>query len=210
MQRRTGSNVGCVAAAAFVGMAAMMGGCSYRSLNTVTSPGAGVELDTISPWESRGHAPWGAAGLSGSPSVTSASRENWGRTVVLVPAGGVNHQPTYTRDAPHLTFQTARQRDEFPGPEHALDAPDARSGQRQVLEAIEAPFMAALDLVLFVPRAIVTPPWKTVESPLDAYARAPIGEGGLAPSPPPPGPGVEPATPVTTDPAGWPRRPRKK
>ena len=103
-------------------------------------------------------------------------RTGWERTEFLVPVDGTDHVYLGRTDLP-CTDQTARQRREYPTPESATDT-DGDSIKTQRREAIEAPFWAAWDCLLLLPRLIG---WQAANqsravSPDVNYARYPSDE----------------------------------
>lgn len=166
--------VGCGAAAL------VLAGC--QGVNLSPNPGPGVQLDTLRPtadFYARVDRPI----ENSSPSLLGNSRENWASMEFLVPVAGVEHKPLYMGDKPRRTDSTARQRGEYPTQASATEGSDGRSTVRQTYEALWAPLRATWDMVMFVPRMFVAPPWRTVSSPRDGYARGPHqtlkGNGGL-------------------------------
>ncbi|MBC7836085.1 MAG: hypothetical protein H7Y88_13445 [Phycisphaerales bacterium] len=131
------------------------------------------------------------------PSLTSLSRDNWEPQMFAVPPNTIEHQPTYSSHA-RVADEMARQRGEYPTEDTAVLNSGDKSRWYQVGEAILEPFASALDIVMFIPRALVKHPWETESSPRDAYQRAPATtlttdqlatEGARpVPAPPPPPP----------------------
>jgi hypothetical protein len=79
-------------------------------------------------------------------------RSNWKPVTLLVPVDGTDHTYLGRTDLP-CTVATARQRGEFPTGESAIDL-DGDTGDVQAYEAVEAPFWAAGDAILLVPRLV--------------------------------------------------------
>lgn len=137
------------------------------------------------------------------PSLVGIDRDNWEITYVSVPNDRVQHQPIYTRSL-YENNAVARNRGLYPTALSVNQVSDESSQDAQVLEAFEAPFAAAADIILFIPRAVVNPPWETVTSGFEPYRRAPAPRASV--SPVLVRPGVNPATgkPGIVDPAAAP------
>ena len=102
-------------------------------------------------------------------------RTNWETYTFLVPVDGTDHHYIGRMDRP-CTDKTARQRDELPTVESAVEL-GGDSGQTQAYEALEAPFWAAGDALLLIPRLIG---WEIANrraavSPDISYQRYPTG-----------------------------------
>jgi len=114
------------------------------------------------------------------PSVIALDRANWEVLRVPVPNALSAHQPIYTRDI--LENDTVdRNRGRYPTPASAHQISHPSSGDRQILEAFEAPVAALADIVLFLPRAVVTPPWATTRTGLEPYERGPRPRTSISP-----------------------------
>jgi hypothetical protein len=149
--------------------------CS-QPLNTAPVLDRSVPLDTITPWPSVYASeipPLPPVELGEERSVVSVERRNWEPTLFLVPVAGVRHLPHYTSEAPVLAHETARQRGEYPTIRNCLEMGTTRSDHLQACEFLLQPFYCAGQVVLALPRAIATPPWKPIWSPVEPYARAP-------------------------------------
>jgi len=113
-------------------------------------------------------------------SVVGVSRDNWEIMPVTVPNDRIAHQPIYTHNL-HENTEPPRNRGQFPTTRSSLDLSVPESGEMQVLEAIEAPFAAVTDIVLFLPRAIMNQPWETTRTGSQPYRRAPEMRGSVHP-----------------------------
>jgi hypothetical protein len=113
--------------------------------------------------------PVGPAQRQVSPSVLDVDRTNWGATELLVPVDGTWHRRELST---HLDFTnaTARQRNEFPTAENALELWGDLDAQTQ--EGLLALPYSILDAILIVPRAFYQHPWIT-RSPNVPYERNP-------------------------------------
>lgn len=123
------------------------------------------------------------------PRTTTLSRDHWPLIPVTAWSAQPQHQPLYTL-RPHENDATARNQGKFPTAATSLDSVTTDGMNAQVHEGIVAPFYAAADIVLFIPRAIRTGMWKTRDNGLDPYERAPgarihtAARAGLLPPPP--------------------------
>ncbi len=106
---------------------------------------------------------------SSPPTLTGLDRSNWDRTVVAVPVDGTAHHPTYVQRL-IVTDSTARQRQEYPTAESALELTQG-SGETQAWEAPLQSVQAFRDLLLGPFRLIGQPPWRVRWSPDESYAR---------------------------------------
>jgi hypothetical protein len=107
------------------------------------------------------------------PSVTGIDRSNWSPTLVNVPNDLSAHPPIYT-DNVLIPEGTLRSRGRYPTPASSLDTPTSKGNKTQAQEALIAPFAAAADVVLFVPRVIAEAgPMRPTRTGLDPYERAP-------------------------------------
>jgi len=102
-------------------------------------------------------------------SLSGMDRSHWEERVFLVPADPVSHRPHYTSLGPAFTDSTPRQQARAPSVRDALDL-DADRGA-QCAEALAGPFAAALDIILFLPRAVQQPPGSITASPQSTYQR---------------------------------------
>lgn len=140
-------------------------GCTAPN-NTRATLGESTRLSTFTP----------AAELpkptTSSEPLTSASREHWAPMVVIVPVDPVHHRPNYRVDARCAQSQ-ARQRGEYPTVATATELCDEDSCCGQTLEGFASPFYAALDIVLWIPRAFGQGPFTRATSPQTGYERSP-------------------------------------
>lgn len=105
------------------------------------------------------------------PSLGRIDRADWNERAYLVMQDGTRHHPRLTTGGPRYTDAIPRQRGEYPTAMSALDL-SADHGA-QFWEAVAAPFWAATDVVLFIPRAILNGgPGAVVASPDRVYERA--------------------------------------
>ncbi len=143
------------------------------------------------------------AATPAAPSLTGIERNNWDITIVSVPNDRAEHQPIYTRSL-FENDAVARNRGLYPTALSVNQISDETSQDAQVLEAAEAPFAAAVDIILFIPRAVMNPPWQTVRTGFEPYRRAPAPRASV--SPVLTQPRVSPATgkPGMVDPAAAP------
>jgi hypothetical protein len=214
---------------------AWLGACAgplnhESSIGQPNDPEHGVELGTINPDAPRPYADQGLYDESPwkrpAGSLTGIDRDNWSEQTFLVPVDGTSHQPTYSVH-PDYANELARERGLYPDETTCLDLRSDHSNELQALEAVAAPVYSGLDIVLWIPRAVLVPPWSTVQSPGAAYERRPrLGESWvMRPAPPPesavqPGPTPPPANqepypepahynaPETTPPASAPTPPQ--
>jgi hypothetical protein len=107
-----------------------------------------------------------------APSVVAIDRTNWEIMRVTVPNDLAAHQPIYTRSL-HENDEIARNRGLYPTAVSANQVTHPTSHDAQLLEAAEAPFAAAADILLFIPRAVMNPPWETVRTGTEPYRRVP-------------------------------------
>jgi hypothetical protein len=160
----------------------LVGGCVNQSLNhdlaMVDSPsGERVMLDTFqaSPMVQSGAADAPAEAETVGSSLNGLSRDHWQETRVLVPTSGATHWALYKRDL-DVSTSSPRGRGEFPTADTCLRTFDAGDTRAEFRHAVFSPFAAATDIVLFIPRAIVAPPWRQVLDRPTAYARSPRSE----------------------------------
>lgn len=102
------------------------------------------------------------------PSLTTIGREDWEPITVIVWPDGVQHNDHLTDGGPRYTRASARQRSESP----TLDSSLGLGADRgvQAVEGLAAPFRAAWDVVMFLPRGIGAGS-ETRTSPRDRYER---------------------------------------
>ncbi|MCC6321662.1 MAG: hypothetical protein IT438_09550 [Phycisphaerales bacterium] len=113
-------------------------------------------------------------------SVWAVDRNNWPIKTLSVPNDRVEHQPVYTRSL-HETTEPARNRGRYPTAMSALEPPSETGQAQQMLEAVEAPVAGLADIILFIPRAIWTPPWSDTRTGYEPYRRAPEMRGSIHP-----------------------------
>jgi hypothetical protein len=121
--------------------------------------GRSVPVEAVTAWSREP----GATPADG-PSVAGADRSTWQRTEYLVPVDGTYHWPTYTFPPP-TPEETDRQRGIAPTPLTALEM-DKTNGA-QAAETLEAPIVAAVEILAIIPRMFIEPPWVAVRSPGD-------------------------------------------
>lgn len=102
------------------------------------------------------------------PSLVGGGREHWDASELTVPIAETEHHPTYTALEPSYG-RTPRSMGAHPTIQSAFDLGDSSSAP--FWEGVAAPFHAASDVVLFIPRAIMTPPGTQVASPDTAWER---------------------------------------
>lgn len=159
---RTVLTVACISAA----------GCQAVDNDRLTI--AGEPLPVVA--DSEGHASAPLTEATG-PSLTGVDRSNWPEDEIVVWQDGVRHHPHYTSNSPHYANATARQRGEYPTFESSLEL--GGDGGAQFWEAFSAPVWGGMDVVLFLPRAVMRGPGSIVASPDATYAR---GNGASAPT----------------------------
>ncbi len=147
-------------------------GCYHR--NDLNDLGDGIILPALAL------DPPIALPVPNDPSVTSLDRRNWEPVNIVVPIYGVAHGPTYTTNH-RRTDTTARQRAEHPTALTALELDGGTCGT-QVREAAEAPFVAAWDALLLLPRAVVTRPWTELRGGQEPYWRSSVFDARIAPN----------------------------
>ena len=150
-------------------LAAALSGCASPENDRMTL-GQSVRLETFSPAapppQSEADA---AAAQVATRSITGMSRSNWAMTPILVPVDGVYHRQTYAKRLSG-TDSTRRQRREFPTANSALELTEG-SEEDQQGEAVVNVLLAASDVILLIPRALVDWPLKQRISPDEAYER---------------------------------------
>ncbi|MBL8745168.1 MAG: hypothetical protein JNK58_02300 [Phycisphaerae bacterium] len=102
------------------------------------------------------------------PSLVAGARDHWEAGTIVVPIDGTEHHPHYTSLSPDYSH-TRRSDGVFPSAESALIL--SSPAGPQVCEAIAAPFHCAADIVMFIPRAVMTPPMRVVISPSEPFER---------------------------------------
>lgn len=113
------------------------------------------------------------------PTHTRLDRANWEPIRVDVPNELAAHQPRYTQNLIENTH-IARNRGDYPTAFSANEYNHPKSSDTQLFEAIAAPVGAAADLVLFLPRAVMTRPWQTTRTGLEPYRRVPNPTASLS------------------------------
>jgi hypothetical protein len=88
------------------------------------------------------------------PSVTSLDRENWAMVRVDVPSDFPAHQPRLARDYLVKTSDP-RAQGRYPNERTALGTETTRHANEQFVEALVSPFVAAQNVIMMIPRAIV-------------------------------------------------------
>jgi hypothetical protein len=150
-------------------------GCETNAYNRELTLGNQLEIEVFSPTKPVPFDP-ARPERPDLPSLRqdTAARTNWTLRPFTVPVSGVTHRPTY--NSPRRSVETTvRQRGQFPTESSVIDTTLPGSQTDVLYEAALAPFESARDLVLFVPRAVVTPPWTRTSSPAPHPA-----EGGTA------------------------------
>lgn len=137
------------------------------------------------------------------PSLVAIERTNWDIMVVSVPNDRAEHQPIYTRSL-YENDAVARNRGLYPTATSVNQVSDKSSQDAQVLEAAEAPFAAAADIILFIPRAVMNPPWETVRNGFEPYRRVPAPRASVSPVLTQPKPPAASGKPGMIDPAAAP------
>lgn len=102
------------------------------------------------------------------PSLADAERTNWSASVIVVETDGVQHHPRWTKAQPAYV-KTHRAAGLHATADSAL-ALDRTSGS-EVAEALAAPFHAAGDVVMLIPRMFPHGPGVVRISPAEAYQR---------------------------------------
>ena len=107
-------------------------------------------------------------------SVLTLDRTNWQDSVVAVPNDLAAHQPRYTNNILRPE-NTRRAQGQFPTAQSALDTGTSRGNDLQAQEALFAPFAAAADVVLFLPRfAFEARPDRATRTGTTPYQRVPV------------------------------------
>ena len=105
-----------------------------------------------------------------SAPLTRIDRADWQPVLLAVPNRVIAHGRPYASRI-GWTRATRRQRGEYPTPESAMQLDGGPSAWPQRGEAVVAPFKAAADLVLAVPRFAGPRRFGTMYSPRGAYER---------------------------------------
>jgi hypothetical protein len=113
------------------------------------------------------------------PSHTRLDRANWEPIQITVPNELPAHQPRYTQNLIENTH-LARNRGDYPTALSANEYNHPKAADAQVFEAVAAPVGAAADLVLLLPRAMVTRPWQTTRTGMEPYRRVPNPTASLS------------------------------
>lgn len=113
------------------------------------------------------------------PTHTRLDRANWEPLQITVPNELAAHQPRYTQNLIENTH-LARNRGDFPTALSANEYNHPKSADAQLFEAVAAPVGAAADLVLLLPRAVVTRPWQTTRTGMEPYRRVPNPTASLS------------------------------
>lgn len=103
------------------------------------------------------------------PSLAGVDRTNWATTSITVAGDGVQHAPTWRTEQPAYAH-TPRTDGLHPTAQTALDL-EAPSGV-YIAEGVAAPFHAATDVVLLIPRMFSSPPSAVRVSPRAPYERS--------------------------------------
>lgn len=155
--------------------ATMLAGC-VTPQNDRTTIGAGdraVRVEALTPIPATPAGPTIAMPVGAlilqEPSVVGLDRSNWATTDLGQPVDGVAHRPLYAKRV-QFAGRTARQRGEYPNAETALELTGGSIWQQQA-EVPTNHAMAALDLLLILPRMIWSHPWQIRWSPDVAYER---------------------------------------
>lgn len=193
------SRAGVLALGCVVGAAACTGmsGCNKkwneeRTIGGVYSPPTITE-SAMPPLETDGEPELAEA------SLFSLDRDNWSTTVFTVPNALPTHAPVYHSDV-YDNLTTVRNQGKYPTTDSVHQTANYDGQREQVREALLAPFVAAGDIVLFLPRAVYKRPWFATRSGLQgpdhgAYARAPRMDPSYWPEPV-----GEPSFPMTNNP----------
>lgn len=140
---------------------------------TMPTPPEGLE-----PTADQQSAPvYGVAGpvdvRTAQPSLVSLDRSNWGTTSIEVPNDFSAHQPRLSVN--YINKESnPRAQGKYPTERTALGLGTDRHNDEQILEAAAAPLVAASDILLLVPRAIVEMrPFRPTRTGGEPYARSP-------------------------------------
>jgi len=138
-------------------------GCT-RTINDRTTVG-GDSILTLTPTAARTTP---SMQPSTGPSLIDGQRTHWEPQTIVVEMDGVEHQPHYTTSQPNYS-RSMRAVGDYPTASSALTLGSELGPQ--VSEALAAPFHAATDVVLFIPRAFGQPPCMITLSPVDRMQR---------------------------------------
>ncbi len=115
-----------------------------------------------------------------SPSNPTLGQRTWEPTYYLVEEKNVWHTPVYTTPVDDYLDSTARARGDFPSEATALQDRQRPHG-KAVFHAMYAPFVAAGDAIMLVPRMVfVARPTGVQDSPNRGYERTSRGRDELA------------------------------
>ena len=166
-----------------------LSGCNSFSTNSDEAIAGGwapsrfiesVPTDPVSPVD--------APRIDPGPRTGTISREHWPLIPITSWPTYPERQPVFTR-SPAFNDSSPRAVGKFPTAASAIDRVTTEQMNAQVFEGLAAPFYAVADMVLFIPRAIRTPPWVTVDNSSTTYERAPgprihaAARAGLLPPP---------------------------
>ncbi|MBX3402598.1 MAG: hypothetical protein KF699_04205 [Phycisphaeraceae bacterium] len=132
--------------------------------------------------------PMDAPRIDPGPRTETVSREHWPLIPITTWPVYPERQPVFTR-SPAFNDSSPRAGGKFPTSASAIDSVTTEQMNAQVFEGLAAPFYAVADMVLFIPRAIRTPPWATVDNSTTTYERTPgprihaAARAGLLPPP---------------------------
>lgn len=162
-----------------------LGGCTYSgsSLNRENSVGMGSNFGADTPETFK---PGLAREASEPLEVTaddltlSIDRGQWEVVRISVPSSPSAHQPIYANNL-YADSEFPRQRGEYPTIQSANRVKHESGNDEQLFEAVAAPVAAVVDLALIAPRMIVTRPWMTTRTGLDAYRRGPRPRASISP-----------------------------
>lgn len=139
----------------------LLGGC-VNTENARLGVGASTRLEGLTPGTEPHEWPKG-------PSLTGLARDNWAPTVIEVPVHGVAHRPSYARNS-RRARHIPRQRGESPTADSCLDLVEGTQ-RPQRWETFRSWFTTPGQVVLMVPRMIMTSPFGTAYSPGDVHQR---------------------------------------
>jgi hypothetical protein len=128
------------------------------------------------------------AAADAQPSTTSLDRSNWDGVRYTIPSDAPAHQPRFTRNWLD-TSASERARGRYPDERTALFTSTTRQNEAQVREAVVAPFAAASDVILFIPRAVAELRWRRpTRTGTEPYERHPRDSVQVPPPVTPVGP----------------------
>lgn len=153
-------------------------GNSVYTPSTVTQAAIPVPEEGFEPTTDQLGSPvYGARGPmapdAAAPSLVAMDRENWVGTRIDVPNDMPAHQP---RMATNFLFREGNPRVEgkYPDQRTAFGVATERHSDEQILEALAAPFVAGMDVVLIPVRAVAEMrPQRPTRTGSDPYARLP-------------------------------------